>query len=65
MKKFFLLSAAMMLRYSFGLDKEADAIEAAVDSVLDAGYRTADIIGDSPSAPLTCSEMTEKIINEL
>ena len=60
-----ILSAAMMLRYSFGLAKEADAIESAVDSVLDAGYRTADIIGDSPSAPLTCSEMTEKIINEL
>ncbi len=60
-----ILSAAMMLRYSFGLQEEADAIEAAVDRVLDAGYRTADITGDSSAAPLTCSEMTEKIIEAL
>lgn len=38
-----ILSLAMMLRYSFGLDMEADAIEKAVVSVLDRGYRTADI----------------------
>lgn len=38
-----ILSTAMMLRYSFKLDKEADAIEKAVSSVLEAGYRTADI----------------------
>lgn len=38
-----ILSTAMMLRYSFKLDKEADAIEKAVTSVLEAGYRTADI----------------------
>ncbi len=38
-----LLSAAMMLRYSFDLDKEADAVEAAVRQVLAEGYRTADI----------------------
>ena len=60
-----ILSAAMMLRYSFGLQEEADAIENAVDRVLDAGYRTADITGDSSAAPLTCSEMTEKIIEAL
>lgn len=39
-----ILSAAMMLRYSLNLDKEANAIEAAVMNVLDAGYRTGDIM---------------------
>lgn len=39
-----ILSAAMMLRYSFDLDKEADAIEAAVRQVLKEGYRTIDIM---------------------
>ncbi len=38
-----ILSAAMMLRYSFDLDKEADAVEAAVEKVLAEGYRTGDI----------------------
>jgi 3-isopropylmalate dehydrogenase len=38
-----ILSAAMMLRYSFALEKEAVAIEAAVNAVLDAGLRTQDI----------------------
>ena len=38
-----ILSAAMMLRYSFRLEKEARAIEDAVTRVLDAGYRTPDI----------------------
>ena len=41
-----IVSAAMMLRMSFGLTKEADAIEAAVDKVLTEGYRTADIMSD-------------------
>jgi len=41
-----ILSAAMMLRYSLDLDKEADAIEAAVAQVLKAGYRTVDIMAD-------------------
>ncbi len=38
-----ILSAAMMLRYSFHLSAEADAVEKAVDAVLDAGWRTPDI----------------------
>ena len=38
-----ILSAAMMLRYTFGLGHEADAIENAVKSVLDQGYRTPDL----------------------
>ncbi len=41
-----ILSAAMMLRYSFDLDKEADAVEAAVKSVIAEGYRTVDIMAD-------------------
>lgn len=39
-----ILSAAMMLRYSFDLDKEADAVEQAVKQVLKEGYRTIDIM---------------------
>jgi len=38
-----ILSAAMMLRYTFGMDKEADEIERAVLAVLNKGYRTADL----------------------
>ncbi len=41
-----ILSAAMMLRYSFDMDKEADAIEAAVQQVLTDGYRTGDIYSE-------------------
>lgn len=41
-----ILSAAMMLRYSFDMSKEADAIEQAVDSVLTKGYRTADMMSE-------------------
>lgn len=41
-----ILSAAMMLRYSLDLDKEADAIEAAVAQVLKEGYRTGDIMSE-------------------
>jgi len=41
-----ILSAAMMLRYSFDLDKEADAVEAAVKKVLKEDYRTGDIMSE-------------------
>ncbi|SEW32997.1 3-isopropylmalate dehydrogenase [[Clostridium] fimetarium] len=41
-----ILSAAMMLRYSFDLDKEADAVEAAVKQVLKEDYRTGDIMSE-------------------
>ena len=41
-----ILSAAMMLRYTFDLDKEADAIENAVAQVLKDGYRTIDIMSE-------------------
>ena len=60
-----ILSAAMMLRYAFALETEARAIEAAVDAVLVAGYRTADILGASDATPLSCTEMTDKIIEAI
>ena len=41
-----ILSGAMLLRYSFDLDKEADAIESAVQQVLTEGYRTGDIMSE-------------------
>ena len=41
-----ILSAAMMLKYSLDLDKEADAVEAAVQKVLTDGFRTGDIMSD-------------------
>ena len=55
-----ILSAAMMLRYAFSLDAEAKAIEDAVDTVLNAGLRTADIArgGDA----LGTVEITDKIL---
>ena len=58
-----ILSAAMMLRYSFDLGAEADAIEAAVDKVLNKGLRTADLGGGDAS--LGCTEMTDAILAEL
>lgn len=55
-----ILSCAMMLRYSFGLTAEADAIEAAVQKALEAGCRTADLA--APGQPAcTTHEMGQKI----
>ncbi len=51
-----VMSAAMMLRYSFDMKDEADAIEAAVNRALDDGYRTPDIYKDGFNR-VTCSEM--------
>jgi 3-isopropylmalate dehydrogenase len=42
-----ILTCAMMLKYSFGLEKEAATVETAVAKVLDAGWRTGDIAGGS------------------
>lgn len=58
-----ILSAAMMLRYSFALEKEAAAIERAVDEVLSAGYRTADIAHGEDA--LGTVEMTDKILERI
>ncbi len=55
-----ILSAAMMLRYSFEMGSEADSIEAAVNKVLDGGFRTCDIMSEGMT-PVSCSEMGDKI----
>ena len=60
-----ILSAAMMLRYSFDLDKEADTIDAAVDKFLEMGYRTADLAGNTGVKPLSTTEVTAKILELL
>lgn len=57
-----ILAAAMMLRYSFDMAKEADSIEKAVSDTLDAGFRTADIL--PPSGDLRkigCRQMGAEI----
>ena len=61
-----ILSAAMLLRYSLGLEKEAQAVEAAVRKVLDAediggfGFRTKDLSGDKST-----NEIGDKIVEVL
>lgn len=55
-----ILSAAMMLRYSFDMSAEADAIEAAVDKALKQGYRTGDIMSEGMTL-VSCSGMGDKI----
>lgn len=59
-----ILSAAMMLRYSFDLDKEADAIEKAVQKVLAEGYRTGDIMSNGCKYVGT-QEMGELIVGKI
>jgi 3-isopropylmalate dehydrogenase len=56
-----ILSAAMMLRFSFGLSKEADAIEEAVNKVLESGLRTADIAAPN-EAFVGTAEMRDAIL---
>ena len=51
-----ILAAAMMLRYSFDMAAEDDAVEAAVDKVLKDGYRCGDILGESGTL-VGCREM--------
>ncbi len=58
-----ILSAAMMLRMSFNLPDAADAVESAVDRVLESGARTRDIAAGG--AWLKCVEMTKRIIEEM
>ncbi len=61
-----VLSAAMMLRYSFSLNDAADAIEKAVESVLNAGYRTGDIYqGTAGEKKVNTREMGDAIIAAL
>ena len=59
-----ILSAAMMLRYSFDMAKEADAIEDAVNKVLDEGFRTGDIMQEG-CKKVTCSEMGDLVAERI
>ena len=59
-----ILSAAMMLRFSFDMAQEADCIENAVSAVLSAGYRTGDI-ADGDCVTVGCREMGQLIIDNL
>ncbi|QOY33991.1 3-isopropylmalate dehydrogenase [Anaerobacillus isosaccharinicus] len=59
-----ILSVAMMLRYSFNMSEEADAIEQAVTNVLEAGFRTGDI-AEKDDKILNTEEMTEKVIENI
>lgn len=55
-----ILSAAMMLRYSFDMNDEADAVENAVRQTIRDGYRTGDIMSDGMKL-LSCTEIGSKI----
>ncbi len=59
-----VLSASMMLRYSFDLDKEADAIDNAVKSVLKDGYRTGDIMSRG-CAQVGCRQMGDLLAQRI
>ncbi|MBR3306804.1 MAG: 3-isopropylmalate dehydrogenase [Lachnospiraceae bacterium] len=59
-----ILSASMMLRYSFDLDKEADAVDAAVDRVLKEGFRTGDIYTEG-CEKLGCNAMGDRIAERI
>lgn len=59
-----ILSAGMMLRYSFGMKEEADDIENAVNTVLNKGYRTADIMQEGKMLVGTRA-MGEAILKEI
>lgn len=56
-----ILSVSMMLKYSFDMEKEADAIENAVEEVLKSGRRCADIMSDGCTL-LTCSAMGDEVV---
>lgn len=61
-----ILSVAMMLRYSFDMPNEADSIENAVSSVLEDGYRTADIMSDAEGLIcVSCTEMGNLIASRI
>ncbi len=59
-----ILSVAMMLRFSFDMGKEADAIENAVNTILDKGYRTDDIMSEGMTL-VSCSEIGDLVAAEI
>lgn len=59
-----ILSAAMMLRYSFDMPREADAIEKAVSDYLDDGYRTGDIMSEGKTL-VGCTKCGDLILERI
>ena len=59
-----ILSGALLLRHSLGLDAEAKAIESAVSAVLDAGYRTADIFAEGMTK-VSCTKMGDLVAERI
>ena len=59
-----ILSAAMMLKYSFDLHEEAAAIEKAINAVLDGGYRTVDIMSEGMEK-VSCSKMGDLVAERI
>ena len=59
-----IASVAMMLRYSFNLQKEADDVESAIEKVLDNGYRTPDIMTEN-SKRIGTKEMVERLCSAI
>ncbi|MFD2655939.1 3-isopropylmalate dehydrogenase [Gracilibacillus thailandensis] len=60
-----ILSAAMMLRYSFDMNEEAQAIEDAVEKVLNQNYHTADLKNDNNGKLVNTTEMTQLIVDAI
>ena len=60
-----ILSFAMALRYSFDMGEEADRVEAAVETVLANGLRTADLLGEDGVQPVSTTEMGDAILAAL
>jgi 3-isopropylmalate dehydrogenase len=60
-----ILSAAMLLEYSLGAPEAAAAIRTVVGAVLDAGHRTADLVGDTGASPVGCVAMGDLVLERL
>mgnify|MGYP003318447567 CR=1 FL=1 len=59
-----ILSASMMLKYSFGLLEESKAIDDAINTVLNEGYRTGDIMSEGMKQ-VTCSQMGDLVAERI
>jgi 3-isopropylmalate dehydrogenase len=60
-----IATAALLLRYAGGMEQEARDIEAAIGEVLDRGFRTADLIRDQRTRPVTTEEMGTAVVEAL
>jgi 3-isopropylmalate dehydrogenase len=60
-----ILSAAMMLRYSFNMDKAATDIENAIENILDEGYRTGDINFGKETKLISTSEVGNLLVERI